>query len=113
MKAPCLHSDPMTDAPASTWRTVLGYSVLRLLFFVAPLAVVYALSGNLLLSAVVAAAVGLALSIILLNRRRTAVSTVIATRVERRRPDSDEAIEDGDAPAGQGENDSAAASPKP
>ena len=100
----------MADARTQTWRALLGYSALRLLFFAAPLAIVYALSGNAWLSAIVAAVVGLALSVILLGSRRNAVSSVIADRVERRKLQTDEAVED-DAVAGQ--NDSAAASPKP
>lgn len=107
----------MTGARSSSWRTVLGYSVLRLLFFAAPLAIVYALSGNVWLSGVVAAVIGLALSVILLGSRRQAVSTVIASRVERRRPQTDESVEDAAEPAaasdGRGQADSAAARPRP
>ena len=96
-----------------------GYTLLRLLVFVVPLAVIYALSGNAILSAVIAAVIGFALSMILLNRQRGSVAERLSDRTSTRRVISDEAIEDeadDEARAGagtEGQNDSAAASPRP
>lgn len=97
----------------------VGYTVLRLLVFVVPLVVIYALSGNAVLSAVLAAGIGFALSMILLSRQRGSVAERLGDRTATRRVISDEAIEDEAVdeaeagPAPEGQNDSAAASPRP
>ena len=89
----------------------VAYTALRLLLFVVPLVVIYALSGNSLISAVLAAIIGFALSMILLDRQRGSVATLLRQRAETRRVVSDETAED--RVAGEDQNDSAAASPKP
>lgn len=101
----------------------IAYSLLRLALFVVPLIVIYALSRNALLSAVVAAVIGFALSMILLDRQRGSVATLISQRAQQRKRVSDEAYEDdvidetvpgaADGSAAPGQNDSAAASAKP
>lgn len=101
--------------PRSTFATSFAaYSLLRLLVFVVPLVVIYALSRNAILSAVLAAVIGFALSWILLARQRASVAVGLAERSDSRRTVSDEAFEDEaiDDPA-EDQNDSAAASPKP
>ncbi|MGN6445797.1 DUF4229 domain-containing protein [Amnibacterium sp.] len=96
-----------------------AYTALRLLVFVVPLVVIYALSGNPILSAVIAAVIGFALSMILLVRQRSSMATGLAERSDSRRTISDEAIEDEavdettEDEAVDGQNDSAAASPRP
>lgn len=96
-----------TDRPSrlAPW---LVYTGLRLLCFGVPLGVVYGLSGNLLLSAIIAAIVGVCLSVILLERWRHAVTEPMAARQSTVRRDED--IED---EAVDGQNASAAANPKP
>ncbi|MBW4041801.1 MAG: DUF4229 domain-containing protein [Acidobacteria bacterium] len=91
----------------------VAYSALRLAVFVVPLAVIYALSGNTVLSAVLAAVIGFALSMILLARQRGSVAQRLQERSASRRPISDEAIEDDAVDGTQGQNESAAAKPKP
>lgn len=91
----------------------VGYTALRLLVFVVPLVVIYALSGNAILSAIVAAVIGFALSMILLSRQRGSVAERLADRTATRRVVSDEAIEDEAVDGADGQNDSAAASPRP
>lgn len=87
-----------------------AYTVFRLLLFVVPFLVIWPLSGNPTLAAVIAAVIGLALSVVLLRFQREAVVRAMGQRAERRRPSSDEAREDD---ALDGQTDSAAARPKP
>jgi hypothetical protein len=99
----------------------VAYSLLRLALFVVPLVIIYALSMNPILSAVVAAVIGFALSMILLDRQRGSVAKLLGQRAAARRVVSDEAYEDdvideaaGEEPAApSGQNDSAAASANP
>ena len=91
----------------------VAYTALRLLLFLVPLGVIYALSGNALVSAVLAAIIGFALSWILLDRQRGAVALLLRNRAENRRVVSDETAEDEIADEVGGQNDSAAASPRP
>lgn len=91
----------------------VAYTALRLLLFVVPLVVIYALSGNSLVSAVLAAIIGFALSMILLDRQRGSVAQFLRQRSETRRVVSDEALEDEGVEGSPGQNDSAAASPRP
>lgn len=98
-------------APRTPSRPWLAYSVLRLLFFGVPLAIVWGLSGNLVLSAVVGAVIGLCLSVVLLDRQRGAVALRLERWAERRRPTSDEAVEDEAVDGGQ--SASAPARPRP
>lgn len=108
----------------SSVRVLVVYSVARLLLFAVPFLVIWALSGNPVLSAVVAAVIGLALSVVLLDFQRRALARALGDRVDRRRPSSDEAAEDRALEAGiededevpeEGatQNDSAAARPRP
>lgn len=62
----------------------LVYTVLRVLAFVVPLVVSYALGASLLLAALIAAIVGFCLSVIFLSRQRRAFSGELAEL--RRRP---------------------------
>jgi uncharacterized membrane protein len=62
----------------------LTFTVLRVLAFVVPLVVSYGLGANLLLAAVIAAIVGLCISVIFLSRQRRAFSAELADL--RRRP---------------------------
>lgn len=91
----------------------VAYTALRLLLFLVPLGVIYALSGNILVSGVLAAIIGFALSMILLDRQRGSVAQLLRNRAESRRIVSDETAEDGIADEVDGQNDSAAASPRP
>jgi hypothetical protein len=91
----------------------VAYSALRIALFAVPLVVIYALSGNPVLSAVLAAVIGFALSMILLDRQRGSVAQVLRERAETRRVVSDETAEDDAVDGVAGQNDSAAASPKP
>ncbi|MCU1473491.1 MAG: hypothetical protein JWQ92_1559 [Amnibacterium sp.] len=76
------------------------FSVLRVLAFVVPLAVSYALGASLLLAALIAAIVGLCISVIFLSRQRRAFSGELADLRARpdkpRKPDTgeDELVED-------------------
>jgi TctA family transporter len=88
----------------------VAFSALRIALFAVPLVVIYALSGNPILSAVLAAVIGFALSMILLDRQRGSVAEVLKERADTRRVISDETAED---EAVDGQNDSAAASPRP
>jgi hypothetical protein len=93
----------------------LTYTLLRLLFFAVPLVVVYLLGGNVVLAAIAAAIIGVCLSVIFLHRQRAQVAADLdawrtAHKGDRREP-TDEDVED--AAAGDGQNASAAASPKP
>ena len=108
----------MSVVPESRPRTLpvlIAYTALRLLLFVVPFLAIWALSGNPTLSAVLAAVIGLSLSVVLLGGQRSAVGGLIAQRVERRRPTTDESVEDGalDAPPRDAQMDSSAATPKP
>lgn len=91
----------------------VAYSALRLAVFVVPLVIIYALSGNAVLSAVLAAVIGFALSMILLVRQRGSVAERLQERSAGRRRISDEAIEDDVVDGAAGQNDSAAARPSP
>jgi TctA family transporter len=96
----------------------VAYSALRLLVFVVPLLVIYGLSRNPIVSAVLAAVIGLALSMILLDRQRGSVAKLLLQRAETRQVVSDEAAEDevvdeARADRAEGQNDSAAANPRP
>ncbi len=91
-------------------KVLVAYSVFRLLLFAVPFLVILALSDNPTLSAVLAAVIGLALSVILLDFQRNSLARLLNDRVERRRPSTDEAVEDG---ALEDQTDSAAARPKP
>ena len=91
----------------------VAYTALRLLLFLVPLGVIFALSGNILVSGVLAAIIGFALSWILLDRQRGAVAQLLRNRAENRRVVSDETAEDSVADEVGGQNDSAAASPRP
>lgn len=91
----------------------VAYTALRLLLFLVPLGVIFALSGNILVSGVLAAIIGFALSWILLDRQRGAVAQLLRNRAENRRVVSDETAEDEVADEVGGQNDSAAASPRP
>lgn len=91
----------------------LGYSLLRILLFVVPLLVIWALSGNPVLSAVLAAVIGFALSMILLDRQRGSVAQLLRQRAETRKVVSDEAVEDEAVDDSTDQNDSAAANPRP
>lgn len=91
----------------------VAYSALRILLFAVPLVVIYALSGNPIISAVLAAVIGFALSMILLGRQRGSVAQLLRQRAETRRVVSDETIEDEAVDGTSTQNDSAAASPKP
>src|SRR3954470_22050611 len=91
----------------------VAYTALRLLLFAVPLVVIYALSGNPLISAVLAAIIGFALSMILLDRQRGSLAQLLTHRAENRRVVSDETAEDGVADEVGDQNDSAAANPRP
>lgn len=91
----------------------VAYTALRLLVFLVPLVAIYAVSGNALVSAVLAAIIGFALSMILLDRQRASVALMLRNRAESRRIVSDETAEDGAGDEVEGQNDSAAASPRP
>jgi hypothetical protein len=91
----------------------VAFSALRILLFVVPLLVIYALSGNPVLSAVLAAVIGFALSMILLDRQRGSVAQLLTQRAATRRVVSDEAAEDDALDSADGQNDSAAANPRP
>ena len=91
----------------------VAYTALRLLLFLVPLGVIYVLSGNTLVSAVLAAIIGFALSMILLDRQRGSVAQLLRNRAESRRIVSDETAEDEVADEVGGQNDSAAANPRP
>lgn len=103
----------------------VAYSALRLLLFGVPLLVIYALGRNALVAAVLAAVIGFALSMILLDRQRGTVAQFLQQRAQTRRVVSDETLEDeavehsGSAAAGTpaaragDQNESAAASPRP
>jgi uncharacterized membrane protein len=78
----------------------VAYTVLRVLAFVVPLVVSYELGASLLLAALIAAIVGLCISVIFLSRQRRAFSGEIADLRSRpeapRKPDAgeDELVED-------------------
>lgn len=112
----------MADQRTPTAGAFVVYTGLRLLCFAVPFLVIWALSGNPSLSAVVAAVVGLCVSFVLLDRQRGAVAGILDERLGRRASTSDESIEDraldGDAASAGPESDdaqtaSAAARPKP
>lgn len=97
----------------------LVYTVLRVLVFLVPLVVTLLLGAGPLLATVVAAIVGLCLSLLFLSGSRGRYSRELAAL--RRRPDlppdtggtADEAAEDSAIDAADGQNASAAAKPKP
>ncbi|MGT2425529.1 DUF4229 domain-containing protein [Amnibacterium kyonggiense] len=93
----------------------VAYTALRLAVFVVPLVVIYALSRNAIVSAVLATVIGFALSMILLARQRATVAQQLQERTGTRRRVTDEAVEDEAVDeAGTGDqNDNAAASPRP
>jgi hypothetical protein len=91
----------------------VAYSALRLAVFAVPLVIIYALSGNAVLSAVLAAVIGFALSMILLVRQRGSVAERLQERSASRRRVSDEAVEDEVVGGTQDQNESAAANPRP
>jgi hypothetical protein len=91
----------------------VAYSALRILLFAVPLVVIYALSGNPILSAVLAAGIGFVLSMILLDKQRGSVAQFLKQRAENRRVVSDEAVEDEAVDEAADQNDSAAANPRP
>lgn len=101
----------MVDRPRSFALTFVAYSALRLALFAVPLAGIYLLSGNPILSAVLAAAIGLGLSVALLGQQRSSVASRLREKVEARRRASDESVEDG--VVDQSGSTSAAARPKP
>ncbi len=103
----------MTGRRNSFALAFVAYSALRLAVFVVPLVVIYALSGNAVLSAVLAAVIGFALSMILLARQRGSVAERLQERSAGRRRISDEAIEDDVVESAEGQNESAAAKPSP
>jgi hypothetical protein len=99
----------------------VAFTVLRVLAFLVPLAIAWALGAGVLLAALIATIVGLCLSVIFLSRQRGAMSGELAAL--RRRPEKprgpetgeDELVEDAavDAAPDQNGNTNAAASPKP
>jgi uncharacterized protein (DUF58 family) len=97
------------------------FTILRILAFAVPLVVAYALGANLVLAAVIAAIVGLCISVIFLSGQRRAFSGELAALRVRpepaRAPDTgeDELAEDAaiDSAAAQNGSASAAASPNP
>lgn len=86
------------------------YTAFRLVLFVVPFLVLWALSGNPTLSAVLAAVIGLALSVILLGVQRRTLARALGDRMEARRPSTDEAVEDERI---DGQNDRPAESTRP
>lgn len=96
----------------------LVFTILRILAFAVPLVVAYALGANLLLAAVIAAIIGLCISVIFLSGQRHRFSgELVALRVRPepvRGPDTgeDELAEDAAVDTQNG-SASAAASPKP
>ena len=74
----------------------LSYTLLRLVFFVAPFAVLWAIGFEAWMAAILAAVIGLSLSIIFLSKFRNATSTSIAKARDSRTPhvNVDEEAED-------------------
>jgi hypothetical protein len=103
----------MNDRRPSLALAFVAYSALRLLVFVVPLLIVWALSGNLAVAAVLAAVIGLALSFILLDRQRGVFASSLQQRAGSRRRITDETVEDELADGGDDQKASAPASPKP
>lgn len=103
----------MPDQRPSLALAFVAYSALRIALFAVPLVVIYALSGNPILSAVLAAFIGFVLSMILLDKQRGAVARFLKQRADSRRVVSDETVEDEAVDGAAGQNDSAAASPRP
>ena len=91
----------------------IAYTALRLAVFLVPLVVIYALSRNAIVSAVLATIIGFALSMILLARQRASVAQQLQERTGTRRRVTDEAVEDEAVDGSGDQNDSAAASPRP
>jgi hypothetical protein len=95
------------------------FTVLRVLVFVVPLVVTMLLGASPLLAALIAAIVGLCLSLLFLSGSRGRYSSELAGL--RARPSApratsgtaDEAAEDSALDAADGQNASAAANPKP
>lgn len=103
----------MNDRRPSLALAFVAYSALRLLVFLVPLLVIWALSGNLAVAAVIAAVIGLALSFILLDRQRGVFANVLQQRAGTRRRVTDETVEDELAEDAGDQSASAPASPKP
>lgn len=108
----------MNDRRPTLALAFVAYSALRLLLFVVPLLVVWGLSGNLAVAAVIAAVIGLALSMILLDRQRGVFAKGLGERAATRRrvtdeTAEDEVVEDGGPAASGDQKASAPASPKP
>lgn len=99
----------------------LAFTVLRVLAFLVPLVLAWVLGASLLLAALIAAIVGLCLSVIFLSGQRRAMSGELAAlrvRPEKaRKPDTgeDELTEDAAVEAAPDQNGktNAAARPKP
>lgn len=74
----------------------LTYTLLRLVFFVVPFAVLWAVGFEAWMAAILAAVIGLSLSIIFLSKFRNATSTSIAKARDLRTPhvNVDEEAED-------------------
>lgn len=93
-RARCLHCRIVARERTPIALVWFVYTAFRLLLFVVPFLILWPISGNPVLSAVLAAAIGLALSVILLDFQRGALARALGERVEARRPSTDEAIED-------------------
>jgi TctA family transporter len=91
----------------------VAYTALRLVFFVVPLLIIWALGGNLLVAALFAAVIGFALSMILLDRQRGRFARGLQDRASSRRRITDETVEDEVVDEAGDQNASAAAKPKP
>jgi ABC-type bacteriocin/lantibiotic exporter with double-glycine peptidase domain len=91
----------------------VAYTALRLVFFVVPLLIIWALGGNLLVAALFAAVIGFALSMILLDRQRRRFAGGLQERAASRRRITDETAEDGIADDSGDQNASAAPNPRP
>lgn len=101
------------DRPRSFALAFVAYSALRILLFAVPLVVIYWLSANAVLSAVLAAVIGLALSIILLGGQRETFVSRLRQRAEGRRRTDETAEDDAVEASGDQAATSAPARPKP
>lgn len=106
----CLHCRVVAKQRTPIALVWFVYTAFRLLLFVVPFLIIWPISGNPVLSAVLAAAIGLALSVILLDLQRAALARALGDRMEARRPSTDEAIEDDRL---DGQNESPAESTTP
>jgi TctA family transporter len=91
----------------------VAYTALRLVFFVVPLLIIWGLSRNLAVSALFAAVIGFALSMILLDRQRRRFAGGLQERASTRRRITDETVEDEVVDEAGDQNASAAPNPKP